>query len=323
MPSKLTEPLALIADIGGTNARFARCSEDGHFVDVRVLPCAEFPSLPAAIEAYLGTVAPEFRPRRAAIDVACPVEGDYVTLTNRNWSFSIDDVRQRLGFSTLDVVNDFEAIALALPFLATGDRVQVGCGSTVERHPIVVLGPGTGLGVSTLVHVDDHWIPIPGEGGHVTLSAASDREAAIVEALRKRFGHASAERALSGPGLVNLFSALCYLDGLAIDVIPNPSEIVERGLAGTCPVAGETLAVFFRFLGTIASNLAVTLNARGGVYLAGGILPRIVENLAKSEFRKSFENKGRFSAMLRGIPTFVVTHPTPAFVGLARLIVVR
>ena len=317
MPSE--QPI-LVADIGGTHARFALSDGAGSFHDMRVMRCADFPDLAAAIEAYFEKISPEQRPTQGAIDVACPINGDHVVLTNRDWSFSIAGLSSRLGLSRLDVVNDFDAVARGIPFLSRDDFVRVGSGESVDGHPIAVLGPGTGLGVSVLVPHEGRWIPLAGEGGHVTLTAGDSAETKIVDALRRRFGHASAERALSGPGLVNLFLAIREISGMADRPVPTPSEITEQALRGTCPISMEAVAVFCRLLGTVASNLAITVNARGGVFLAGGILPRIIPYFRDSSFRQWFEEKGRFSEILKAIPTSVVVHPAPALLGLSHSI---
>lgn len=319
MPPLSKRP-ALIGDIGGTNARFALCDRAGEYRDVRVLAGADYPSLAPAIEAYLEPLAPEGRPDRAVIDVACPIVGDHVALTNRDWAFSIEGMRAELGFDRLNIVNDFVAIARGLPFLGADDVEQIGPGTVDAAYPIVVVGPGTGLGVATLVPAGGTWIPVPGEGGHATLAAADPEEDRIVGLLRTRYGHTSAERALSGPGLVNLYRAIREIAGHTDEPVPRPDEITQHALDGTNPTAEEALAVFCRILGTVASNLAMTVNARGGVFLAGGILPRIVPFLRDSGFRRRFEEKGRLSSLLEAIPTFVVVHPMPALVGLSHLI---
>ncbi|MHC4410987.1 MAG: glucokinase, partial [Planctomycetota bacterium] len=206
---------ALIADIGGTNARFALVGADGTWAGTRILACADHPGLAAAATAYLDLERPDPAPDRAAIAVASPVVDDRVTMTNRNWSFSITELQAELGISQLRVVNDFTAQALAVPRLAPGESRQIGSGTAAAGAPIAILGPGTGLGVSGLVRAPSgDWIPIATEGGHATLAPANDRERAIVGALAARFGHVSIERAVSGPGLSNLMQAIAAVDDL-------------------------------------------------------------------------------------------------------------
>lgn len=309
----------LLSDIGGTHARFALGYPDDSFGDVRVLDCDDFPDLPSALETYLAGVAPKARPVRAAIAVAGPDAGETVTLTNRAWSFTRDKVRNAFGFETVVVSNDFAAVAAAIPFLADGDREQVGGGFAVAYAPVAVLGAGTGLGVSYLVPVRDGRIPFATEGGNVTLAPADDRESEVLNRMRERFGHVSAERALSGPGLVNLYEALAAVDTVA-PIHSSPEAVAALGLTRADPLCDEALTMFCAMLGTVASNLALSVDARGGVYIAGGIVPSLGPRFAQSGFRARFENKGRFSAYLGAIPTYVVVHPYPAFVGLRALL---
>lgn len=317
-PEALHRP-GLIADIGGTNARFALSEADGTVRDAVVLACRDFPDLAAAAESFLARIAPPAPPRRAAMAVASPVSGDRVDMTNHSWSFSIDDVRRRLDLDDLRVINDFTAIALAIPHLGDGDRLQVGGGEATPGAPIAVLGPGTGLGVSALIPAGGGWVPLATEGGHVTMAPATGRESAVLAHLG-RSGHVSAERVLSGAGLVNLYGAIRALDGATADGDVTPAGVTERALDGSCPFAAEALDMFCAMLGTVASNLCLSLGARGGVYVAGGIVPRLGTAFAESGFRRRFEDKGRFSAHLATVPTFVLTHKMPAFLGLSHLL---
>lgn len=303
---------ALLADIGGTNARFALASAAGEVTAIRNLATADHASLLDAARAYLAETGA--RPTQGAFAVAGPVSGDEVRLTNLAWRFSVAEVRDALGFERLALLNDFEAQAMALPALGRDDLVQVGGGTPEPRAPKAVLGPGTGLGVGGLVPGGhSRWLPVVGEGGHVTLAAANDGEAAVIAALRQRFGHVSAERALSGPGLVNLYRAL---GGRVAE--PTPADVTQWGLDGSDLVAERALQMFQAMLGTVAGNLALTLGARGGVYIAGGIVPRFVERFAEGPFRARFEGKGRFADWLAEVPTYVVLHEATAFIGLAR-----
>jgi glucokinase len=311
---------ALVADIGGTNARFALLGARGTPTRLRVLPSGDFRNLADAVEAYLDSVGGAERPARAAIAVASPVTGDRITLTNRrNWSFSTSNLKQRLGLRDLRVTNDFTAIALAIPALKAAETLKIGPGKAVRDCPIAVLGPGTGLGVALLVPDGRRWLPVATEGGHVTLPAADGHDEAIIAPLRARFGHVSAERVLSGPGLVNLYNAISAVAGRPAASL-TPAEITDRALAGTDALARETLDRFCALLGTVAGDLALTAGALGGVYIAGGIVPRFGRYLAKSPFRRRFEAKGRFTSYLHGIPVHVVTADQPALTGLGRLL---
>ena len=311
---------SLLADIGGTNARFALAHAGAAPGAVAVLPCDGFAGLAEAAEAYLETANPPVRPARAAVAVASPVTGDEVTLTNRRWSFSVAAMRERLRLERLWVVNDFAAIARAIPHLGPGDRAAVGGGEPAPGAPVAVLGPGTGLGVSALVpDRAGGWLPLATEGGHVTLPATDAREMAVIDYLRGRYEHVSAERALSGPGLVNLYEALARIAGRDAETL-EPSEITARALLGDDALCVDAVALFCCFLGTVAGDLALTLGARGGVWIAGGIVPRLGDAFARSPFRARFEAKGRFTPYMKAIPTYVVTHKYPAFPGLAALV---
>jgi glucokinase len=308
---------ALLADIGGTNARFALATHAG-IEREQVLACADYASLEDAARAYLKDSGA--RPGSGAFAVASPITGDVIRMTNLPWQFSIDGVRRALDLQRLDVINDFTAVALSIPHLAAADHVQIGAGSAEPGTPIGIIGPGSGLGVSALIPSGSGWSALATEGGHVTLAAASDREAAVIALLRRSFGHVSAERLVSGPGLVTLYETLAALDGMAPVPGLEAAAISEAGVAGNDAHAVEALAMFCALLGTLAGNLALTLGARGGVYIAGGIVPRFIAYLRGSEFRARFTAKGRMGGYLQPVPTYVVTHPLPALVGLrARL----
>ncbi|WP_029008641.1 glucokinase [Azospirillum halopraeferens] len=305
----------LVADIGGTNARFGLMEGDT-VRDSRTLRCADYPSPREAAEAYLASAGAYARPRRAAFCIAGPVTGDRIAMTNLPWSFSVAEVRAALALERLEIINDFTAVALSVPRLGHGDRLQIGDGTPRAGAVIGVLGPGSGLGVSGLVPGAAGWSALSGEGGHVTMAPVSDREGAVLAQLRKRFDHVSAERVLSGPGLVNLYEALTILDGREPRPLA-PAEVTAAALDGSDAHCVEAVETFCAMLGTVAGNLALTLGARGGVYIAGGIVPRLGGVFAHSRFRKRFVEKGRMRDFLAPIPTYVVTHPLPAFLGLA------
>jgi len=326
---------ALIGDIGGTNARFALVDDSGTPCHMRNLSVADQRDLTAAIEAYLAWVGAAARPRRAALSLAGPVTGDWVEMVNRPWAFSVRETKAALGLDQLTIINDFAAKAMSLPEFTQADLVPIGPpgaadsspDGTREGAPRAVTGPGTGLGVSGwLPDGQGGGVPLSGEGGHATLAPADDREAALLALLRHRLGHVSAERVISGPGLVTLYKALAELDAVPLggERLPTPEEITRAGVTGRRqgPVdaarAGETLDLFCAFLGTAAGNLTLTLGAWGGVYLAGGILPRMVERLKASAFRQRFTQKGRVSHLLEATPCWLIIHDNPAFPGLIR-----
>ena len=245
--------------------------------------------------------------------------GDRVAMTNHPWSFSVQALKSRFRFDRLEVINDFTALALALPRLAAGDRLMVGRGAAAAGAPIGVLGPGSGLGVSGLVPSGRGWIALTGEGGHATMAPATEREGAVLDRMRRRFDHVSAERTLSGPGLVNLYNTLAEIDGVPARSY-SAAQITDPTIRAGDPVCLDATTMFCAMLGTLAGNLALTLGARGGVYIGGGIVPKLGESFAESPFRERFEAKGRFETYLAAIPTYVVTHPLPAFLGCAALL---
>ena len=310
----------LVGDIGGTNARFAWLEAPGAPLEaVATYRGAEHATLLDAMRRYLAD-HDKPAPRWCAIGIANPVTGDHVKMTNHHWSFSISEVQRSLGMDRFLVINDFTALALALPVLSPSDLRQVGGGQAVPNAPLGLLGPGTGLGVSGLLPaVAGHGeIPINGEGGHTTLAAMDDDEEAVIRVLRARFGHVSAERAVSGIGLLNLHAAVCELAGVPVPPM-SPADISAAALAGSDPHCVRTLDLFCSFLGNVAGNLALTLGARGGMYIGGGIVPRLGDWFARSKFRQRFEEKGRFRAYLESIPTYVVQAGTPpALTGAAR-----
>lgn len=307
----------IIADIGGTNIRLALVGTSGEAFEERKLLCADFDGPAAAIRGYLDETGA--KPRRAALAVASPVVSDRIAMTNNHWDFSIQALRSELGLDGLEVVNDFQAVALAVPHLAAGDLVAVGGGKAEMRAPIGVLGPGTGLGAAALVPHGKRFLALATEGGHVTLAARGARETAVALRLAAEFGHVSAERVVSGPGLVNLHRALAAEDGVP-HLHDEPDDISEAACNATCPLCVEALDLFFAIFGTVAGNLALSLGARGGIVVAGGIIPRLLPQFMTSRFRDRFEDKGRFSGYLRAVPTQIVTHAYPAFLGLAGLI---
>lgn len=310
--------LSLIADMGGTNVRFALVDDSGAIGPDMVLQCADFAGPDDAARAFL-TARDGARPERGAFAVASPITGDMIEMTNSAWRFSVHHVQRQLGLSSLQVVNDFTATALSVPHLGASHLLKLGGAEPVAGAPIAVLGPGTGLGVSGLVMGSDgFWQALATEGGHVTMAATDETEAAVLAQLRHRFGHVSAERVLSGPGLLNLYEAVAALQGQPASY-STAEAVSSHGLDGSCPLCRQALTMFFVMLGTVAGNLALSLGARGGVYVAGGILPRMAQAFFASDFRRRFEAKGRFAGYLSSVPTWLVTHPEPAFAGLAAL----
>ncbi|MHA1565306.1 MAG: glucokinase [Alphaproteobacteria bacterium] len=311
--------LRLLADIGGTKARFALAQPGQEPRDVMVLRNRDHDSLAAAAQAYLAMVDHP-GPVEAAFSVACPISGDRVALTNFGWAFSVEAMREELGLARLEVVNDFSAVALSVPYLGAGDVRQIGGGHAAEKSVIGVIGAGTGLGVSGLVPANGGWTALASEGGHVTLAACNDREAAVLAAMRRRFdGHVSAERALSGPGLVNLYEALCNVDGKIAETLA-PDEVSTRAIGMGDAACEEAVLIFSGLLGNVAADLALTLGAFGGIYMAGGVIHNMADAFDGDVFRARFEAKGRMRRFVTPIATLLITRQWPAFLGLAAVL---
>jgi glucokinase len=308
----------LLADIGGTNARFALEQGPGDIGQVRVYPCADFPGIAEAIQAYLADVRIA-RVNHAAIAIANPVDGDQVRMTNHDWCFSIEATRRALGFDTLLVVNDFTALAMALPVLTDAQRLQVGPGVRRPNAVIGLVGAGTGLGVSGLIPTDDRWLALGSEGGHASFAPADEREDYILAYARKHWPHVSFERIAAGPGIALIYHALAGRGGKRPAAELDTPAVVQLALAGD-PLAHEALDCFCGVLGTFAGNIAVTLGALGGVYIGGGVVPRLGEFFLRSPFRQRFEAKGRIACYLKDVPTYVITAQHPAFLGVAAIL---
>ncbi|WP_244548998.1 glucokinase [Bradyrhizobium canariense] len=309
--------LRLIADIGGTNARFA-LARDGRYSRLSSVEDGRYDTLHDALADYLTVLPVEERSGlAAAIAIAAPVAGDQITMTNKTWSFSVEELKRSLNLVSLTVVNDFAATAQAIPHLAESERFVVGL-PTSGKGNIGIVGPGTGLGMSALIPHGADWVLVAGEGGHATLAASTEEEFAILQILRKRWTHVSAERVLSGAGLVNLYEVLCSIEGVE-PLMLTPADVTRRALHGSDNNCIKAFEYFCGFLGSVAGDLALTIGAFGGIYIAGGILLRFKEAFATSSFRQRFESKGRFSEMLERIPTYLILDESPALTGLANL----
>lgn len=316
--------LAMIADIGGTNARFALTdprATQPELLAQQSLRNAEFASLQHATEHYLASVG--VKPRHAAIAVACPVGTDEIRLTNRAWSFSRRELQRALGLDALDMINDFGAVAWAVPALSDDDVVTLhGPDQPTLRGPISVIGPGTGLGVALLLgDAEQGWNVVETEGGHVSYAALGDEELSIARWMTAKFGRVSNERLLCGAGLSHIDAALAAGDDLSSALDPraqfrDPATIVEAALDGHDLLARRTLARFCAVLGSVAGDAALIHGARS-VMIAGGIVPRFIPFLRSSAFRERFLAKGRFAAYLESVAIRVITHPNPGLLGAA------
>ena len=321
------QPWLLLADIGGTNARFAlgdpRTGDIGVPLTVSV---ADHPTFTSALQSYLAHVAQAEgwapHPDGGCLAVACPTDRNVITFTNSDWVIDRADLAYSLRLPRLHVINDFEAIGYAASGFSQDDWVQVGAGEARRERPQGIIGAGTGLGVCSVVYPRGQVYVIPGEGGHVDFAPVGDEEMEVLRLLLTRYRRVSAERLLSGAGLQNIYWALTELRG-SDRRQPSPADISAAALAGDDAVAVETLAVFCRVLGGVAGNLALTLGAGGGIYVAGGIVPRMVDFLAASDFRERFLAKGRFRDYLNDIPTRVVTRANPGLLGAFRYLQLR
>ena len=307
----------LLADVGGTNVRFALETAPHRFEAVAVYPSADHSSLRVAVHTYLSSAAVQSREAGAiehvAIAIANPIDGDLVRMTNHHWSFSIAELRAELELATLLVVNDFTALAMALPYLKASQRTQIGGGAELPGRPLGLIGPGTGLGVSGIIPVNGRWVALASEGGHATFSPADEIEIRILQSLWRQQGHVSAERLLSGIGLESIYRALT-------DQTLGAADITQRALAGTSADCAKAVECFCAVLGTVAGNVALTLGATGGMYIGGGIVPRLGPLFQQSSFRARFEAKGRLSEYMARIPTFLITEEYPAFLGVAAML---
>jgi glucokinase len=309
----------LVADIGGTRLRAALSNAGAPPHAMRELACADYPGPAEALAAYIA--ASGAHPVAACLAVAGPVEGDEFRFTNNPWAFSREALREQLGFERLLLKNDFEALALALPSLAGDDLHALGPLATLaaERRTLAVLGPGTGLGVAALVPhacgATAGWSALPGEGGHVGFAPQDDLEREIDQVLRREIPRVTNETILCGAGLARLYQALAVVEGIAVVDAVLPAEVTRRALEGRDPLAARTVEVFCAVLGAVAGDVALLTGARGGVFIGGGIAPRLLSLLERSRFRQRFEDKGVQQAYVRAIATSLIVAPVPALAG--------
>lgn len=302
----------LVTDIGGTNARFALVDGNGHLVDERTLKTKDFPGVVEAAKSYLG----DRSVHSAVLVVAGPVESDRIALTNCPWAFSLEETKAALDLETLHAINDFVAQALAIPKLNHDDVQKLGGKTAIEGRAIAVIGPGTGLGVAGLLKVGEVFRAIPTEGGHVAFAPKDEVEEGVLRVLRRRFGHVSNERLLSGPGLVNFAKALAELQGTDLP-IESPSMVIERAETEKCPICIEALQRFCTLLGAAAGDLALSYGARGGVYLTGGMVAHLGTWFDVDRVLHAFVDKGRFESYLQAIPIYRVLRRDTGLIGAA------
>ena len=328
----LKKTINLIADIGGTNIRLAQATERSvaensgiNITEIETYQCKKFASLAEVVAHYIEAKKLDNLVINACFAIACPVDKDLISMTNLPWQFSQKELKQALKLNTLSFINDYTAIAMAIPLLTEQQKVKIGGGESIAGKPISVCGPGTGLGVANLVPLtvsgNEQWHCISGEGGHIDFAAINDTEQQVmnfIHGIRKRVSY---EQLLSGYGLEQVYQALLFInEGKEISTVNDKlsaKEITTKALDGTCDICEQTLTLFCNVLGSFAGNLALIMNSQGGVYIAGGIVPRFIDYLKSSDFRARFEAKGRLSSITEQAPTYVITEEQPGLLGAA------
>lgn len=309
--------LGLVGDIGGTNARFALVEFDGpdpRLIEPTTYKGEDYATAEEAIEHYLAKVGVK-HPDQAVVAVAGPIEHGSVHMTNIDWRISEDSLRRAGGFGSARLINDFTAQALAAPRLAPKDLRQVGPLPTSGEGDLAILGPGTGFGVAGMARRHGVDTPLTTEGGHIAFAPTDEIEIELLRALMRQFGRVSVERILSGPGMEDLHVALADAEGRKVEPL-TAKQVTENAVEG-CADSAATVHRFCAILGSTAGDLALALGARGGVFIAGGICPRIIDLLESGPFRARFEAKGRFVDYMKAIPTHVIMHPHTALIGAA------
>ena len=309
----------LVADIGGTNARFSALLDGQLESEFQYLHSVEeYPKFEDLICILLQEIASETGwhnpPARVCFAVACPADTEIIAFTNSHWTFTKTSLKSDLACESLSIINDFEAVAHGITELDDADLVQIGGQEPAEHKAMGILGAGTGLGVAGLLPYEGGYHVLDTEGGHADYSPISDLQSAVVNCLRARFGRVSLERLLSGKGLLNIYSALCSIEDTPM-IFSTPAEITAAALDNTDTKALQTLNMFCEGIGAAAGNLALTFGAKGGIYIAGGVIPRFQEFFIKSAFREKFEEKGRFVSYLKPIPFFFLTKKNWEFLG--------
>ena len=316
---------SLVADIGGTNARFSAIPlgnlESKFTFNHSVEEHPEFSKLIAdVIEETSQATGWKSAPKNACFAVACPADSEEITFTNSHWHFTKSELKRLLNCEQVWVINDFEAVAHGITELDKSDFVQIGGNTPVVNKPIGILGAGTGLGIAGLVKLDDGYHVLDTEGGHADFSPINDQQAAVVNLLREEYGRVSLERLLSGKGILNIYKSLCILESQQA-IYDKPADIVAAAQNGQDSIALMALNMFCEGMGSAAGNLALTLGAKGGIYIAGGVVPKFQEFFIQSDFRRRFEDKGRFVNYLKPIPVYLVMRGNLGLIGAAKKLI--
>lgn len=310
--------MQLVGDIGGTNARFAWLDDMGNPHAPLTLAVRDYPDIGGAIRDFVSRTG-GYAPRQFAVAVACPAMADQIRFTNNPWVFSKTALSAEFGLERLVVVNDFTGLAMSVPYLGDDDLITLFDGPGRPGQPVAIIGAGTGLGVSGLLPHNGHWIPVQGEGGHVSLPAVDDLDYEIIKFLSTELGRVSAERILSGMGIENLYRALAAIDGL--DVAPKTAaEVVEGAMTAKDPLCQKVLDRFCLFMGGVAGDLVLTLGAFDGVFIGGGIGPRIAGFMKQSGLKERMIAKGRFRDLMNDVPVRLMTAQYPALLGCAKIL---
>jgi len=318
------EPI-IVADIGGTNARFALVTDfDNSTMKFKIeqnqtYPSANYSSLESALTEYLEFVS-SFAPKYACLAVAGPIKGESVRLTNLGWNFLISEVKTQFGFEKLNVINDFAAFAYAAPYLDKKDNVVVKTGAQASNENIAVIGPGTGFGAAALVVNNGQKAVLSCEAGHISLAGVTPLQIAILDELKQEFSHVSVETVFSGIGLTRLYKAMAKVNKVNAQELA-PADITQKALDGSCEICIQTLNEFCSWLGCVAGDLALTFGARGGVFVGGGILPRMQQVLLDSQFADNFIKKGIMTNFVQDIPVTLVVQDNIPLIGAAACIV--
>jgi glucokinase len=315
----------LIADIGGTNIRIAQANEQNgcFFCEIKTYRCADFSSLVDVLSLYIHQKKLTHYIINACLAIACPVDDDLISMTNLPWKFSQKELKSQLKLNRLTFINDYTAIAMAIPLLSDEQKVKIGGGEAITQKPISVCGPGTGLGVANLVPIQgaNRWHCVSGEGGHVDFAPVGEQEIDILRYLNTTKKRVSYEQLLSGYGLEQIYQALANAESSKNTDEETPrlsaQEISKQGVENSCHLSNQALLIFCQILGSFAGNLALIMNSQGGVYIAGGIVPRFIDFIISSDFRKRFETKGRLSNITQQTPTYVITEAQPGLLGAA------
>ncbi|TRX56821.1 glucokinase [Thalassomonas sp. M1454] len=312
----------IVADIGGTNLRVGIVQPDGSVANLELFQCEEYSSLKSVLDLYLTNqnIDTSVTKTNACLAIACPVDQDLISMTNLPWSFSKSELKADLKLNHLYMINDYTAIAWSINSLSDDQKVKIGGGESIPHTPMAICGPGTGLGVANVIWGHDQWISVGGEGGHADFAPVDDTEIEILKFLQTKYPRVSYEQVLSGLGIEQIYQALCSIKNVPAQDY-QAKDISGKALDNSCEICLEALQQFCKILGSFAGNLALTTSAFGGVYIAGGIVPRFIEFFENSDFRARFIAKNRFTEFNSKIPTYVITEAQPGILGASAYLI--